>query len=166
MDVKKMRKLLRNKKALSTVISTVLMIMVVMIGMSVAFSYVIFYSNGYQKGIGSSVLESVTVEDIWVNPDGSHSNQVNITLYNAGTAANLGTNTGMDVTVASVYVNGKALLNPVSNNADFKNYIVRAGNHITINGQLDQAFAKGTTYDIRIATVRGSNFDKQYTVPQ
>ena len=59
-----MRKLYRNKKGLSTVISTILMIMVVMVGMSLLFAYVAVYAQNYKAGIGSSVMESLTIEDI------------------------------------------------------------------------------------------------------
>ena len=45
-----------NKKAVSPVIATILMIMVVMVGMSIAFSYVVVYSDNYKSGAGSSVL--------------------------------------------------------------------------------------------------------------
>jgi flagellin-like protein len=85
-----MRKLYRNKKALSPVISTILMIMVVMVGMSVAFSYVVVYSDTYKAGIGGSVLESLTIEDIWIQPN-NNVNTVNITVYNSATSTNLGT---------------------------------------------------------------------------
>ena len=30
------------------------------------FAYVTVYSSSYQAGIGSSVLESMTVEDVWI----------------------------------------------------------------------------------------------------
>ena len=83
-----MRKLYRNKKGLSTVISTILMIVVVMVGMTLLFAYVTVYASNYQTGIGSSILESVTIEDVWIQ----NSNTVQLTVYNTGTATNLGTN--------------------------------------------------------------------------
>ena len=73
MDVKKLRRLLRNKRALSPVISTVLMILVVMIGMSVVFSSVVFYADSYRAGAGSAVLESLTVEDTWLHTNSTGS---------------------------------------------------------------------------------------------
>jgi FlaG/FlaF family flagellin (archaellin) len=156
-----MRKLYRNKKGLSTVISTILMIMVVMVGMSVAFSYVVFYSDNFKAGIGSSVLESMTIEDIWIQ----YPNTANITVYNTGTKANLGTDTGVDLTVATIYVNGTALTNPSGNTINFNSYTVSAGSHVTIKGQWSQSFQSGNTYDFKIVTLRGSNFEAQYTAP-
>ena len=63
-----MKKLFRNRKAVSPVIATVLMILVTMAGMTILFGFVISYSDSYKAGIGSSVMESLTVEDIWLSP--------------------------------------------------------------------------------------------------
>jgi galactitol-specific phosphotransferase system IIB component len=148
-----MRKLYRNKKGLSTVISTILMIMVVMVGMSVAFAYVAVYAQSYKAGIGSSVLESMTIEDVWIQD----SHTVQLSVYNTGTQANLGTN--VDLTVATIYVNGSAL-NPLShsNTINF-NQLIGAGNQITIPCQWSGSFQIGNTYDFKIVTLRGSNFE-------
>ena len=62
-------KLFKNKKAVSPVIATVLMIMVTMAGMAILFGFVISYSDGYKAGVGSSVMESLTIEDIWISPN-------------------------------------------------------------------------------------------------
>lgn len=155
-----MRKLYRNKKGLSTVISTILMIMVVMVGMSILFAYVAVYAQNYKAGIGSSVLEHLTVEDVWIK--GSDSHTVQLSVYNVGTKANLGTN--VDLTVATIYVNGTALINPSSNNINF-NQLVSAGSHIAIVGRWSESFQSGNTYDFKIVTMRGSNFEVQYTAP-
>lgn len=156
-----MRKLYRSKKGLSPVISTILMIMVVMVGMSVAFSYVVVYSDTYKAGIGSSVLESLTIEDIWIQSD----NTVNITAYNSATSTNLGTDSGVAITVSTIYVNGTALLNPISNTLEFsKNYVINPGSHITIKANaISGFFVTGNTYVFKIVTTRGSNFETQPT---
>jgi ABC-type transport system involved in multi-copper enzyme maturation permease subunit len=153
----KMRKLYRNKKGLSTVISTILMIMVVMVGMSVAFAYVAVYAQSYKAGIGSSVLESMTIEDVWIKS----SQTVQFSVYNSGTKTNLGTDSGVDLTVATIYVNGTAL-NPLSNSntIDF-NQKISAGAHALIGCQWGAVFRGGNTYDFKIVTTRGSNFEAQ-----
>lgn len=155
-------RLYRNKKGVSTVISTILMIMVVMVGMSVAFSYVVFYSDNYKAGTGSSVLESLTIEDVWIQP-ANLADTVNITVYNTGTSTNLGTSSGVAITVANVYVNGTALTNPLSSTSpiDFsKNYVISAGSHVTIKCQSTISyFVPGETYVFKIVTMRGSNFE-------
>ena len=99
-----MIRLFRNRKAVSPVIATILMILVVMVGMSIAFSYVVVYANNYKAGAGSSVLESLTIEDVWVQ-----GNTVQVTVYNTATQANLGYNVNLQVT--AIYVDGAALLN-------------------------------------------------------
>ena len=63
-----MKRLFKNKKAVSPVIATVLMIMVTMAGMTILFGFVTSYSQIYKEGAGSQVLELLTVEDIWINP--------------------------------------------------------------------------------------------------
>ncbi len=58
------RNLFNNRKGVSTVIGTILMILVVMAGMSILFGALIVYSDDFHSGSGSSVLESLTVEDV------------------------------------------------------------------------------------------------------
>ena len=98
----KMKRLLQNKKAISPVIATVLMILVTMAGMAILFGFVISYSDAYKSGVGSSVMESITIEDIWISPpsvpDPLHT--VQISVYNVGK---------VDSTITSTYVNGLAL---------------------------------------------------------
>ncbi len=99
-----------------------------MVGMSVAFSYVVVYSDNYKAGVGSSVLESLTIEDIWIK----NSQTVQISVYNTGTKTNLGTDVGIDLTVATIYVNGTALI-PMSNGNTLEfNQTISAGAHVTI----------------------------------
>ncbi len=98
-----MKKLFRNKKAVSPVIATVLMIMVTMAGMAILFGFVISYSDAYKAGVGSSVMESLTIEDIWLSPNspnGLYNSQVQISVYNVGK---------VDSTITSIYVNGLKL---------------------------------------------------------
>ena len=87
-----MRKLLKNKKGVTPVISAVIMILVVMIGMSALFSFFVSYSKDYQIGSGSAVFEVVTVEDLWFKD----SNTVELWLLNYGK---------VDVKITDVYVN-------------------------------------------------------------
>jgi len=61
----KIKRLLRNKKALSPVLSTILMIVIVVIGMTIAFGFFVNYVRDFQAGRGSSVLELIQMEDVW-----------------------------------------------------------------------------------------------------
>jgi len=153
-----MKKLFRNRKAVSPVIATVLMIMVTMAGMSILFGFVISYSDSYKAGIGSSVRESLIVEDIWLSPgsnsyisDSTHS--VQLSIYNVGK---------VDSTITSSYVNGLALTK--SGNLNLKESII-IGQHLTITLNWNQAWNHGQQYTFRISTLSGSNFDVTYTAP-
>jgi flagellin-like protein len=150
----KMNRLLKNKKAVSPVIATVLMIMVTMAGMAILFGFVISYSDSYKAGIGSSVMESLTIEDIWISPpsvDPLHT--VQLSVYNVGK---------VDSTITSAYVNGLAL---TKNDKIKLTESIIIGQHLTIMLNWNQAFGHGQHYTFRISTLSGSNFDIIYTAP-
>jgi hypothetical protein len=150
-----MRKLYRNKKGLSTVISTILMIMVVMVGMSVAFAYVAVYAQSYKAGIGSSVMESLTIEDIYLSPGSlAYNNQVTFWVYNSGQ---------IDATINVIYINGVAATN-ASSTINF-NINVPVGTHIPITVQASSTWVSGDTYEFKVNTVRGSNFEESIIAP-
>ena len=75
-----MKRLLRNKRAVSPVISAVIMILVATIGMTILFAFFVNYARDFQVGSGSAVLESVVIEDVWFQD----SNTIQIWVYNAG----------------------------------------------------------------------------------
>ena len=121
----KMKKLFKNKKAVSPVIATVLMILVTMAGMAILFGFVISYSDSYKAGVGSSVMESLTIEDIWLSPHSSIAYNyytVQISVYNVGK---------VDSTITSVYVNGLALTDKLATLN--LNESIAVGQHLTIN---------------------------------
>jgi flagellin-like protein len=149
-----MNRLFRNKKAVSPVIATVLMILVTMAGMSILFGFVISYSDSYKKGIGSSVMESLTIEDIWLSPNsGTYNNQVQISVYNSGK---------IDSTITSIYSDGVALTEKGTFN--FKKDIA-VGQHLNITLMNNINWVSSHQYIFRISTLRGSNFDIQYKAP-
>jgi flagellin-like protein len=138
-----MMRLLRNRKAVSPVISTVLMILVVMVGMSLLFAFFVSYARDFQTGSGSAVLESMTIEDVWFKG----SNEAQIWVYNVGK---------VNFTIASVYVNDQ--------NANFynpdnpENPPIAPGQHSRII--VPSAFSGCT---IKIVTARGSAFEGSYS---
>jgi hypothetical protein len=152
MGVKGMRRLVKSRRGLSTVISTILMIMVVMVGMSVAFGMVISYSDSYQRGVGSSVLESVTIEETWL-----HNGILEFWIYNTG---------NLPINIKSIYVNdvpltivtfdGQGVSSALSINGK-----VPIGGHDRVVASWD----KGTGYfDFKIATERGSLFKQSVRI--
>ncbi len=174
-----MIRIFRNRKAVSPVIATILMILVVMVGMSIAFSYVVVYANNYKAGAGSSVLESLTVEDVWVQ-----GSTVQVTVYNSATKANIGYDVNLQVT--SIYVDGAALTNcegvakvgdpnynPNYGNPKFnlnsnsnQQYTgeVNAGAHVTFKGLYPSGDLAPGSHVINVDTVRGSIFKSSFTL--
>jgi flagellin-like protein len=148
----KMNRLIKNKKAVSPVIATVLMIMVTMAGMAILFGFVISYSDAYKAGIGGSVMESLTVEDIWLSPRSTtgYNTAVNLTIYNVGK---------VESTITSVYANGTKLTDTVEGqNFNLKDEVA-IGEHKTITLYWDNKWQTGQTYIFTISTQKGSNFD-------
>ncbi len=116
-------------------LSTVLMILIVIIGMSVLFGFFVSYVHDFQTGSGSAVLESMVIEDVWVQPDSS----AQIWVYNVGK---------IDFTITSVYVNDqRAGFSPSS-------LEVAPGEHGMIT--LSSAYSGS---NIKIVTLRGSAFE-------
>ena len=139
-------------------IATVLMILVTMAGMTILFGFVISYSDNYKAGIGGSVMEVLTVEDIWLNPSNAtnSAHAIQISLYNVGK---------VDSVITSVYVNGLKLTDTYGGQNFNLHDEVDIGYHITITLYYEGVWNSGQTYTFRVATQRGSVFDVQYTAP-
>ena len=137
-----MKRLLKNGKGLSPVLSAVLMILIVVTGMSLLFAFFVNYARDFQVGSGSAVLESMTVEDVWfrVSP-----NRAEVWVFNLGK---------VDFRITSVYVN--------DNLADIGSSYVEVGvgehKQLTVN----YGFVSGYSYSFKILTERGSAFEGTY----
>jgi flagellin-like protein len=153
MDVKDMKKVFKSKKAVSPVIATVLMILVTMIGMTLLFAFVSSYSENYKAGVGSSVMESITVEDIWLlnSTSKDYNNSVILQLYNVGK---------VDVKINSLYVDGLRL----QTGFDPKEPI-EVGERASISATSISNWNSRVTYTFRIVTESGSKFEVKYTAP-
>jgi flagellin-like protein len=149
-----MNRLVKNKKAVSPVIATVLMIMVTMAGMAILFGFVISYSDAYKAGVGSSVMESLTIEDIWLSPHSpTYNSEAQITVYNVGK---------VDSAITSMYANGLKL---TENGTLNLNKPIAVGQHLNITLDWSQVWVHGQEYTFRVSTLSGSNFDLKYTAP-
>jgi flagellin-like protein len=138
-----MKRVSRNKKAVSSVVGTILMILVVVAGMSIAFGYFVNFVKDYQAGQGASVMELVSVEDVWFKIGGSN---VGMWLYNYGK---------VDMTIGTLYVNGQSVnLNAID---------VPVGRHVNMIVQLP--WFPGVVYHFKLVTERGSAFESDYTAP-
>jgi len=121
------------------------MIMVVMVGMSILFGALIVYSDNFHSGIGSSVLESITVEDVYFRS--STPNYVELTLFNTGK---------VDLKVTDVYINGQmATITAPLTIAQGAHELLR----VTPSGS---TFTIGSHYNFKIVTARGTGFEGTY----
>jgi flagellin-like protein len=146
-----MRKLSRNRKAVSSVIGTILMILVVVVGMSMAFGYFVNFVKDYQAGRGASVMELVSIEDVWfknVNGAGSSTvyDTVEMWLYNCGKVG---------VKVSTLYKDGQSV--------GFNSIEIPVGGHV--NMAINMITYAGITYHLKLVTERGSAFEGDYTPP-
>jgi flagellin-like protein len=157
-----MKRLFKNKKAVSPVIATVLMILVTMVGMTLLFAFVSSYSDNYKAGVGSQVMESLTVEDVWLSPgnlsyasDLDHT--VYLSIYNVGK---------VDSTITSIYANGLKLTDSPDRQNFNLDIALTVGEHSSpIPLFWNQVWRSGETYTFTIATKSGSSFDIAYTAP-
>jgi len=156
-----MRNVYRNSKGISPIISTILMILIVVVGMSLVFAYVSVYTQNYQSGIGSSVLESLTIEDVCFNGttivNGANANNVaTIAIYNSGQIA---------ATIRGIFVDGNSTTPMGASGSDisYNVYIPVGGQAVVhVQGPYPQWYS-GAGYDIKIVTVRGASFEKSFT---
>jgi len=150
-----MRKMSKSRKAVSTVIATILMIMITMVGMTILFTFVSIYADNYKKGIGSSVMESLTIEDICLNSTGqTYNNQAKLWIYNTGE---------ISANVTAIYVNGLAATNGTSNINFNINIPVNA--HVPITIQVSAPWKSAVSYDFKVTTLRGSSFENPIQAP-
>jgi FlaG/FlaF family flagellin (archaellin) len=153
-----MRKLTNHKKAVSPVIASVLMILVTMVGMTILFAFVSSYSENYKAGIGSSVMESLSVEDIWLlnSTSVTYNNTAIISVYNVGK---------VDSIIKSIYVNGLALSVSYGSNNFHRDTALEIGNRVSIRGYWAQNWVSGQIYTFKISTQSGSTFNVDYKAP-
>jgi flagellin-like protein len=138
-----MRKLLGNRRAVSSVLSTILLILVVVLGMSVAFGFFVTFVRDYQAGRGGSVMELVSIEDVWFKAGNS---VVDVWLYNYGKVG---------VKVNSIFIDGISV--------NFSNTEVPVGEHLNVI--MSATWASDTAYHFRVVTERGSVFEGEYFSP-
>ncbi len=146
-----MRKLTRNRKAVSSVFSTILMIMIVVVGMSVAFGYFVNFVKDYQAGRGQSVMEMISIEDVWFRADNT-----SIWIYNYGKVS---------VTINALYINGQSVNFDPSGSLS-----VPVGEHrdmIVPATAWNWTSARGTThlYHFKLVTERGSVSEGEHVSP-
>ena len=132
-----MRKLLRNKKGVSPVLSSLLLTVIAVAGMSIAVSatYVI------TDGLHNNMSERIIMEDVWFNQ-----NQISVYVRNIGR---------IKIDIDSIYVN------QIQQN--FTPLELEEGNHGWLN--ITSSWSPDTEYEIKIVTGRGTIVADYYISP-
>jgi flagellin-like protein len=144
-----MRRLIRNRKAVSNVIGTILMILVVVAGMSIAFGYFINFVKDYQAGRGASVMELISIEDVWFK-DQNTQRIIDIWLYNCGK---------VPTTVSTLYIDGRQ-------QSGFTPISISVGGHAELSPPVQFNWTPGTSYDFKFVTDRGTAIEGEYVSPR
>jgi len=134
-----MKRFMRSRRAVSPVLAAVLMMLVVMTGMSLLFAFFVNYAGDFQRGTGSAVLESLTVEDVWFKS----ATHLEVWVYNFGK---------VPLNITSVYIDNR-LVTPLGYNLG-----VPVGGHGNITLGLPFSLASGI-HNYKIVTSRGTGFE-------
>lgn len=131
------RKLSRNKRGVTPVLSNVLLTVVAVAAMSLAASATYVITDNMRQIMG----ERVIAEDVWFNPD-----QISIYLRNTGKVA---------ITVSSVYVN--------FTKQPFTSLTLEVGEHGWLN--VTFSWSANSLYHINVVTNRGTKIADYYRAP-
>jgi len=132
-----MKKLLRNKKAITPVLSNVLMMLVAVAGMSIAITATYVITANFHDIMG----ERFIVEDVWFT-----TGEISIYLRNTGKVS---------IRFSSVYVNNTA--------RSFSALDLDVAGHGWLN--VTYAWTANSVYYINIATSRGTQVANSYRAP-
>lgn len=132
-----MKKLLRNKKGITPVLSNVLMMLIAVAGMSIAITATYVITNNFHDIMG----ERFIVEDVWFR-----TGAISIYLRNTGKVS---------ITFSSVYVNTTA--------QSFTTLQLEVANHGWLN--FTYSWTANSVYYINVATGRGTQVANYYRAP-
>jgi FlaG/FlaF family flagellin (archaellin) len=131
------KKLFRNKHAITPILSSLLLTVITVAAMSLAATAAYVISDNLHQTMG----ERFIVEDVWFR-----TGDINIYLRNVGE---------VDLTVSSVYVN--FTLQSTSP------FTLQVGQHGWLN--VSFTWASGKVYNINIVTTRGTKVADYYVAP-
>ncbi|MDG6222662.1 MAG: hypothetical protein IAX21_05455 [Candidatus Bathyarchaeota archaeon] len=129
-----MRKVLRNKKGVSPVLSSLLLTVIAVAGMSIAVSATYIITDG----LHNNMSERVIVEDVWFNSD-----QISVYVRNIGR---------IKIDVDAVYVN--------QIRQDFSPLDLEEGKHGWLH--VSYSWSPETEYEIKVVTGRGTQVADYY----
>ena len=132
-----MRKLSRNRRGITPVLSSLLMTVIAVAGMSIAIGATYVITDGLHDNMG----ERLIVEDVWFT-----SGEVSLYLRNVGRVS---------VKVDAVYVNRVS--------QSFEVLELEENEHGWLN--VTYSWSPNSAYEIKVVTVRGTNVADYYTSP-
>ena len=132
-----MRKLSRNRRAVTPVLSSLLLTVIAVAGMSIAITATYVITDELHDSMG----ERLVVEDVWFTPD-----QVSLYLRNVGKVS---------VQVVSVYVN--------RTDQSFTALELEEDNHGWLH--VSYSWNADSAYEIKVVTKRGTNVVDYYVSP-
>jgi FlaG/FlaF family flagellin (archaellin) len=136
-----MTRFLRNKRAITPVLSSLLLTVITVAAMSLAATAAYVISDNLHQTMG----ERFIVEDVWFR-----TGSINIYLRNIGK---------VDLTISSVYVNF-TLQSTLPSTSPFA---LQVGKHGWLN--VTYTWASGKVYNINIITTRGTKVADYYVAP-
>jgi len=136
-EKKNMRKLWRNRRGITPVLSSLLLTVIAVAGMSIAITatYVII------DGLHDSMGERLIVEDVWFTAD-----QISLYIRNVGKVS---------INVAAVYVNRTS--------QSFTALELEQDSHGWLN--VNYSWSPDSAYEIKVVTRRGTNVVDYYVSP-
>ena len=132
-----MRKIIRNKKAITPVLSSLLLTVIAVAGMSIAITATYVITDGLHDSMG----ERLIVEDVWFT-----SNQISLYLRNVGK---------ISIDVVAIYVNRES--------QTFSNLNLEQESHSWLN--ITYNWIPDSAYEIKVVTGRGTNVLDYYVSP-
>ena len=133
-----MRRVLRDRRGITPVLSNVLLMAIAVAGMSIAIAATYVITNNLRETMG----ERFVIEDVWFRTSG----EISVYLRNTGK---------MPITVAAVYVNYTA--------QSFTSLELDIGSHGWLN--VTYVWNSDSVYHIRVVTSRGTQVADYYRSP-
>ncbi len=133
-----MRKLSRNRRGITPVLSSLLLTVIAVAGMSIAISATYVITDGLHDNMG----ERLIVEDVWFTTAG----QVSLYIRNVGKVS---------IKVAAVYVN--------RTDESFTSLELEQDNHGWLN--VTYSWSADSAYEIKVVTRRGTKVVDYYMSP-
>ncbi len=137
MERKNMRKLSRNRRGITPVLSSLLMTVIAVAGMSIAITATFVITDGLHDNMG----ERLIVEDVWFTPT-----QVSLYLRNVGKVS---------IEVAAMYIN--------RTDQSFTPLELEQNKHGWLN--VTYSWSSDSMYEIKVVTRRGTTVVDYYMSP-